>query len=637
MRTGRQFNLDRISRVAFVVAFYVFGSTHVNAEILPQHTLPRVDRSVPANQVTPPAMAPSAAVQPDIDVNVSNLMGNESEVSIDVNPTNANNRVIVGHAPDFNTMNTFFTLDGGQTWTLVALGNMQDGLTSTFRFDPTVAFDDNGNVYVAYGVRTAVPGGGGATQRTIVVCRSTNGGQTYPQCTQVATTIDIDTDGDGIANDLPGNDKWHLATGPDPVTPTQQNVYIAWTQNVTEGTNIDQRIVVSRSIDGGATFSVPVIVADDAISGIDRGLFADPAVGPNGELYVAWHDFGDNQILVDVSLDGGVTFGTDSLVTNIGFSGLTEQIPPQPDREVPVGPTIDVDRSGGPFNGRLYVAYTDVAAGGLPDTDVFVRFSDNMGTTWSARTRVNDDGGTNSQFLPWLDVDQQTGLVAVVWYDARNDTNNQQVEVFVALSDNGGANFLSNILVSDGRSDQSTNNPSRTSNNFLEYIGVAVLGCQAFPVWADNSTNLADLDYFTDQVQVTGLDTPLCKTTRTVCSLLGNDPRPSLLDQDIFTFAGTAGEQVTVRVEQAPAGMHTGERVTLILSDAIKGTVLGQIDNSTLPNEISVTLPATGTYLITIAEQPLLAPGERFRGDYCLTVESSGAAAQTLVPTAWVE
>ena len=40
--------------------------------------------------------------------------------------------------------------------TLVALGSpgTDDGLAGTVRFDPTVAFDENGNVYVAYGVKT---------------------------------------------------------------------------------------------------------------------------------------------------------------------------------------------------------------------------------------------------------------------------------------------------------------------------------------------------------------------------------------------------------------------------------------------------------------------------------------------------
>jgi hypothetical protein len=109
-----------------------------------------------------------------------------------------------------------------------------------------------------------------------------------------------------------------------------------------------------------------------------------------------------------------------------------------------------------------------------------------------------------------LDVDQQTGVVAVVWYDARNDTNNKQVEVFMAASDNGGVSFLTNILVSDGQSDQSVDNANRWGGAYLEYIGIAIFGCQAFPVWSDNSTDLTDLDFFTDQVQITGLDTLLC-------------------------------------------------------------------------------------------------------------------------------
>ena len=286
------------------------------------------------------------------------LAGEEalSEVSIDVNPTDPNNQVIVGHAGDLVTMNTFYTKDGGLTWSPVIIDNATDGLTSTFRFDPTVAFDDNGNVYVGYGARTARPAGG--NQRTVVVCRSTDGGASYPQCTNIATTADIGS--------LPGNDKWHLATGPDPGNPTQQNVYIPWTQNVTEAADLDQRIVVSRSTDGGATFSAPIIINDPSIAGARSGnLFADPAVGPNGELYVAWHDIDANQVWIDISLDGGLTFGTDVLVTN-SAAGFKTLIPAQPDRGVGVMPTIDTDRSGGPYDGRIYLAYGDLGAGGRP-------------------------------------------------------------------------------------------------------------------------------------------------------------------------------------------------------------------------------------------------------------------------------
>ena len=52
-----------------------------------------------------------------------------SEVSIDVNPTNPDNLVIVGHEPGgFENMNTFFTTDGGDTWTERNLGDAQDAV-----------------------------------------------------------------------------------------------------------------------------------------------------------------------------------------------------------------------------------------------------------------------------------------------------------------------------------------------------------------------------------------------------------------------------------------------------------------------------------------------------------------------------
>jgi hypothetical protein len=210
------------------------------------------------------AVAPPGEALPGTNVNVSRILGNESEVLVDIDPTNTNRAVVVGHAPSFSTMNTFFTADGGATWSLVPLGNAQDGLTSTFRFDPTLAFDDNGVVYVGYGAKIGPPT---ASQGVIVVCRSTDGGQTYPLCTRIDANNDIDTTGDGNTN-FPGNDKWHLATGPAPGNLTQQNVYIAWTRNVEEPPGsgaIDQQIVVSRSTDGAASFSPSRIINDASV------------------------------------------------------------------------------------------------------------------------------------------------------------------------------------------------------------------------------------------------------------------------------------------------------------------------------------------------------------------------------------
>ena len=121
------------------------------------------------------------------------------------------------------------------------------------------------------------------------------------------------------------------------------------------------------------------------------------------------------------------------------------------------------------------------------------------------------------------------------------------------------------------------------------------------------------------------------------CTTLGDDPKPSILDQDIFRFKGAEGEDVSIKLDVDPSGSYSGRRATLILKDRVSGERFVRTDRSALPNEINVTLPARGEYQIIVAEQLKLAPGTKFRGDYCLTLGSSGKASQTLAPTRWVE
>jgi hypothetical protein len=54
------------------------------------------------------------------------------------------------------------------------------------------------------------------------------------------------------------------------------------------------------------------------------------------------------------------------------------------------------DRSGGAHNGRVYLVDTNSAGDDAADTDIFVKYSDDNGTTWSNPTMVNPsaDGGT---------------------------------------------------------------------------------------------------------------------------------------------------------------------------------------------------------------------------------------------------
>jgi hypothetical protein len=123
-----------------------------------------------------------------------------------------------------------------------------------------------------------------------------------------------------------------------------------------------------------------------------------------------------------------------------------------------------------------------------------------------------------------------------------------------------------------------------------------------------------------------------------ICSYLGNNPKPLIPDIDIFQFSGTNGETVIIRIESTnPPEAGTGKRVALILTDKIKGTVLVKLDRSDLPNEITAKLPATGEYLITVAQPILIAKDKRYSGQYCLTLKASLGTYQTLAPALWVE
>jgi len=137
-----------------------------------------------------------------------------------------------------------------------------------------------------------------------------------------------------------------------------------------------------------------------------------PAIGPNGEVYVAWQlgpHLGPTgtsaQIVVARSLDGGATFGTPVVVANINSMRNDPPVGYNRDR-INDHPRVAVATSGS-FKGRVYVTYysalAPVTAGALSfcpsppfpsgsrcrtqqltSSQVFVSFSDDKGLTWTS-------------------------------------------------------------------------------------------------------------------------------------------------------------------------------------------------------------------------------------------------------------
>ena len=104
--------------------------------------------------------------------------------------------------------------------------------------------------------------------------------------------------------------------------------------------------------------------------------------------------------------------------TNVGGFDF---IPAQSERSIDAEAGLVWDATGGPFNNRIYLVYTDETAHENNDTDILMRTSTDDGATWSAPVRVNDDATTNSQFLPYVALDPTTGTVGVGFHDCRND------------------------------------------------------------------------------------------------------------------------------------------------------------------------------------------------------------------------
>lgn len=410
------------------------------------------------------------AIVPGTVVNITQEPGNQSEVQLAINP--ANNMNMIMGPNDLNSLfgpgidNVWTTMDGGTTWSQVAIPNPIGAMAAG---DPSVTFDRTGRAVYTHLITDATGGLGVAS------AVSNDGGLTWTAglITPVSTAL--------------FNDHQYVVAGPDVNNLATDRFYTAWQQ---AGAG---NIVVASSSTDGINWT-PFVQVSDTLGTLDSPL----AVGANGELYVAFQDISQaNQarILVDRSLDGGLTFGTDVLIATTNVNGFNDNgglynIPAQATRGLRWTLSMDIDRA----SNRLYVAYHDRPDNrGHDDLDIFVQASDDGGLTWNALgqnpVRVNDDNTTNSQFFPWLSVDQSSGNVGVGWYDTRNDPNNVLTEYHVAISANRGESFQSNIQLAQGQTNANVADPG---NQYGDYSGTAFAGGVLYGVWSDNSNSTAD-------------------------------------------------------------------------------------------------------------------------------------------------
>lgn len=332
--------------------------------------------------------------------------------------------------------------------------------------DPSMAFDAQGRLFVTHLSR-------------------------QPELTVFAGQI-VDTTTAGTQNYTPiavspadGNndDKQWIVADANPSSPYVNNLYLVWTRLAGP-----VRVMFSRSTNQGATWSAP-----QAVSAAGEGFVwpAHAAVGPNGDVYVAYHTdtcsgagggtiqllrdgFGGQNLAAGVVLQQTSAFEAGQATVTCNEQDVDTEIP---------GTDFWLQGTMQPWilpdpvrAGNVYVFANDDpndTFGNGDDADVVVARSTDFGMTFT-RSRVDHGPGQSFAVMPTAHIDQD-GNIAVHWYDNRsgatnggsgpNGNNNFLLDLYGTVSRDGGVTFTTDFLISDSPLDPDVGAPCRFGNN----------------------------------------------------------------------------------------------------------------------------------------------------------------------------
>lgn len=335
-------------------------------------------------------------------------------------------------------------------------------------------------------------------------------------------------------------------------------------------------VYVSRSTDGGLTWSSPVKAIDALVTTeqpIDRPWIAPDNSGTStdGTLYIttkppSWIP-APNRPTYTVSTDHGLTWSPLQFADTAGFTSTIIASPmafpavaadgtflmayPAVINFAPAmvlasstdqGASLQHGTLGSQFTfstdtnpkqawvlladptnpNSLYFLWTDNRNG---DIDIYCLSSHDKGLTWSAAVRVNDDpvSNGNMQDMVWASVSPIDGTLVAAWRDRRNASGTgfyQSFDVYTASSSDGGNTFSPNVRVTDAI----TSFDSLLTNSGNDFLSVSISGNYANYAWSDFRSG--DLETYFQRLEVSLLNqvkTPFSENETEVFPLPAND------------------------------------------------------------------------------------------------------------------
>jgi hypothetical protein len=398
------------------------------------------------------------------------------ETQIAADPDDASHLLVGAYIvnSDRSVDNVFYvSFDRGATWTRtlrVAVGT-----------DPAVAIGRHGTAFAA--TIHDVPRADGNSDSFLVVHRSTDGGRTWQEASVGADSRSVDRNYITIDDD-------------------HGRVYVhGYLQEPKDaaGNRATSTFVLYTSADEGRTFNTRVS-HQAATPGTPKYVPANAVINPDGtfvvlaalldaaklNMFKGRSDAGsapdlDGLLGVMRSSDEGKTLQPMAPIADVYYDWRVPQLSMA---------ALAVDRSGGPFRGRLYAVWPDARFDRR--TQILLASSSDEGRTWSAPRVVSDDrpalrtGDRPNHFMPMVAVNRG-GIVAVSWYDRRDNPDNLGYWPRFSASLDGGTTWLPSVRVST--SANLVRDDKEIRFNSGDTAGLAAdAGGTFHPVWIDNRT-----------------------------------------------------------------------------------------------------------------------------------------------------
>ena len=309
--------------------------------------------------------------------------------------------------------------------------------------NPQVAVNSSGTIYMVWSDN-------GTNGSSILFSSSSDGGATFSAPKSISN---------------PGGNSFNPRFKVDSFA----NINVVWQDSASGSADI----FFARSSDGGANFSTPVNLSNDSPASSGQQVTADSA----GNIFVVWEtdSGGSRGILLSRSLDGGVTFSGPLMVSTNSSGSVSPQIAVDLAGNISVvweddiSPSSDISFSHSSDHGATFSPPQSLShnVGNSNNAQIAVDLAGNINVVWQNTSPGNfdifftrsTDGGQN--FSALLNVSNSPGAsrtpriatdlggnINVLWADNVPPATN--THIYFARSSNGGASFSAPSSVSNG-------------------------------------------------------------------------------------------------------------------------------------------------------------------------------------------